>query len=29
VPRTLFVQMTRFGRDNLNATILIRNGPSQ
>ena len=29
VPRSLFGQMTRFGRDNLNATILIRKGPSQ
>ena len=29
VPRTMFAQMTRFGRDNLNATILIRKGPSQ
>jgi hypothetical protein len=29
VPRTVFAQMTRFGRDNLNAAILIRKGPSQ
>ena len=29
VPRTMFAQMTRFGRDNLNATILIRKGHSQ
>jgi ribosomal protein S18 acetylase RimI-like enzyme len=29
VPRSVFAQMTRFGRDNLNATILIRKGPSQ
>src|SRR5262249_12819655 len=29
VPRTMFAQMTRFGRDNLSATVLIRKGPSQ
>jgi ribosomal protein S18 acetylase RimI-like enzyme len=29
VPRAMFAQMTRFGRDNLNAAILIRKGPSQ
>src|SRR6266545_3062110 len=29
VPRTVFAQMRRFGQDDLNATILIRRGPSQ
>ena len=29
IPRDLFAQMTRFGRDNLSATILIRKGPAQ
>ena len=29
IPRTMFAQMTRFGRDNLSATVLIRKGPSQ